>query len=532
MARPTQAPEGHGEILCRPAFDEWAALADDVAREAASWSFSVGGMNVRDLRALARRESVEAAREFSARLGVPVIDPPATPARVALTGHQPELYHTGVWSKVFWLQLFAESTGATPIDLVVDSDTFTEVALVSPCATPDVVRCREVLLTGEKFACHACVSPPDGAALERFRAGGSRTLETLGAPHISRNFLRFCDALEAAQPGASDVGELVVMARRRVEASAGTDYLELPVTAQCRSESFRRFFVGLAGEARHFAIMHNEELSTHRRKTGIRSAARPFPDLGIEGDMIETPFWAIVEGQRTAVWLRESDSTVFAEEFELARLPEDPATATRVLAERVGQLAPRAIALTMFSRLLVADLFIHGLGGERYDQVTNRVIARLFGIEAPPFAVASLTARLQLPQFEASEGDLHEVERSLHRLQHNPDQMLDEASFRGTEASRRAEELAAAKAELVEEISMPDADKKAMGERIRTVNAELAEMLSPLAEKLTAKRARLLAAQDRADVLTDRTYPFCLWDAREVLEMVRRGISATPEVQG
>ena len=49
------------------------------------------------------------------------------------TGHQPELYHPGVWIKDFLLQRLAEETGATALDVVVDSDGFETVAVTSPC---------------------------------------------------------------------------------------------------------------------------------------------------------------------------------------------------------------------------------------------------------------------------------------------------------------------------------------------------------------------------------------------------------------
>jgi hypothetical protein len=55
------------------------------------------------------------------------------------------------------------------------------------------------------------------------------------------------------------------------------------------------------------------------------------------------------------------------------------------------RLAPRALMLTTFSRLLLADQFVHGIGGGRYDQVTDRLIRRHFGVEPPKFAVTTAT---------------------------------------------------------------------------------------------------------------------------------------------
>jgi hypothetical protein len=55
------------------------------------------------------------------------------------------------------------------------------------------------------------------------------------------------------------------------------------------------------------------------------------------------------------------------------------------------RLSPRALTLTMLLRLLVADQFVHGIGGGRYDQVTDALISRHFKLEPPRFAVTTAT---------------------------------------------------------------------------------------------------------------------------------------------
>jgi hypothetical protein len=55
------------------------------------------------------------------------------------------------------------------------------------------------------------------------------------------------------------------------------------------------------------------------------------------------------------------------------------------------RLAPRALTLTMLLRLVVADQFVHGIGGARYDQVTDALVACHFGVEPPRFAVTTAT---------------------------------------------------------------------------------------------------------------------------------------------
>ena len=38
--------------------------------------------------------------------------------------------------------------------------------------------------------------------------------------------------------------------------------------------------------------------------------------------------------------------------------------------------------LTLWARLLLCDLFIHGIGGAQYDRVTDLIVENYFGVTA------------------------------------------------------------------------------------------------------------------------------------------------------
>ena len=109
-ARPA-LPAGHGEVLRAPPFAEWAALAAQTA--------AVPRVALRRRRRVCARECVRwpaetqiaAACASRATLGVPVRQPGDPDAPIVMTGHQPELYHPGVWVKDFLVDRLAEETG-------------------------------------------------------------------------------------------------------------------------------------------------------------------------------------------------------------------------------------------------------------------------------------------------------------------------------------------------------------------------------------------------------------------------------------
>ncbi|HEY5548919.1 MAG TPA: hypothetical protein VIL17_04935 [Coriobacteriia bacterium] len=503
-----------------PDYSEWADRARAGAALAASWDAALCGVPVTELRAMARREALTAGAAFSSRMGVLVRAVEDEPELIVMTGHQPELYHPGIWIKDFLLQRLSDETGAAAIDLVVDSDGFDTLDIHSPCLRPEVRVCRTYLAVGVQDGCYACAPVPSADDLGRFCEAGAENLATLTAPALGHHFARFCEGLRIAATEAENLAELVTFSRRRFEASAGSDYLELPVTAMARSRAFATFVAHLAGDARAFAAAYNAALSDYRERTGTRSAAQPFPDLQSDGDLVELPFWLLDSGRRT-VWARVGDSPALVVDGEVVCDLSDVASAADRLFAAGLRLAPKALALTLFTRLLVADLFIHGVGGGRYDQVTDDVFRRYLGIEPIPVVVASMTVYLPLGARVVRDEEIEAVAMALNRLRHNPDQMLDDMEFDTAEGHARSLALSAEKGRLVAEIAGPAADKKAIGKRIREVNAELAALLSPYESELQTELEELRRMQEASGILTDRTYPFCFWSPEEIADKAR-----------
>src|SRR3989441_3954493 len=48
-------------------------------------------------------------------------------------------------------------------------------------------------------------------------------------------------------------------------------------------------------------------------------------------------------------------------------------------------IRPPALTLTAFTRLCLADPFVHGVGGGRYDRLTHAVIRAYLGLQPPAY---------------------------------------------------------------------------------------------------------------------------------------------------
>lgn len=506
-------PIGHGEVFCDPPYAEWPVLASANAESVGSWPDEL-----RALRDTARAEAVGMAQDYGRGIGVE--SRRAAGDLIVMTGHQPTLYHPGVWAKDFLVQRFTEDVASLGIDLVVDTDAAGAVELVAPCLSPDVSVCRVPLAEPPDGAAFVQTPVPDSAARAAFREGGARALATVAAPALGHHFASFCDALDGVADSCDDLGMVMTAARRVYEQPAGTDYLELPVSMQSSGDAFCSFAASIIADARSFALAYNAALSEYRTLTGTRSPAQPFPDLAVGPDLTEVPFWLLAGGVRRALAV-DRRGRLMAGETLVAEEGDGWVPALRALAAQGTAVAPKAITLTLFARMFVADLFVHGIGGGRYDRVTDGVIGRYFGVTPPRFAVASLTLMLPIGCQVTGDAEVAAYEERLHRLTHNPDQVLGEIEFDTRDERARADALAREKRELVGAITAPGADRKALGLRIREVNAGLVGLLEPLVAQTRVELQRARSARDASAVLTDRTYPYCLWDPREVADKVR-----------
>lgn len=521
MPRQLRVPHRHGEALVVPPFGEWDSLVEAAKSAAAGWSVPIAGLPLSELRRRARAEALAAAAAACKRLGIPRCEPPHLTGAIVMTGHQPQLFHPGVWAKHFAADHYARVSGSVAIDLVVDSDRVGRLSLRTPCRQ-DADRGRDVVLhSGDREECYACAPPPSAERLAQFAVEAEACVRELGSPDVQSRIRRFVEALGEAASRTENLAETMVVARRAFEAPAGTQYLELFLTEQCASATFVVFAAHVIADALRFAEIFNEEVLRFRARTKTRSAAHPFPELSVQGGAVETPFWLIAGSRRAKSWYEPTSGRLLIEGAGPTVVGSDPATiAVRLTAEGL-RVVPKAAVLTMFQRLFVADLFIHGVGGSRYEAVTDAVIQRWLGVAPPPYAVVSLTMRLAMPAGADEEERAAWLRRRLREAEHNPDRLLPQAAFEDEGERRLAEALAAKKRDLLARYADPAADKKALNVAVKDVNARLRAALRPVIASMEAELAALGSGRSGIAALGDREVSFPFFDPREVAGLMR-----------
>ncbi len=286
------APQEPYTALVEPPPFAIAALLQDNGRSQPD--VDVAGISLHELAAAAReqlyRDAIAYTRGYR---DVASFDGSSQPTGKAptliLSGHQPELFHPGVWFKNFALAEFAREHGAHGIHLLIDNDLCRRTAIRVPTGRIGEPATAEVPLD----AAETMIPYEERSILDRglFASFASRVQSTIReivpAPLVTSIWPQ---AMAAARQGRP-LGQALARARHQIEQSWGLETLELPLSTACDTTVFRRFVLCILARLDEFHRIHNDVLRQYRRVSGIRSATHPVPMLRQQDGWLETPFW-------------------------------------------------------------------------------------------------------------------------------------------------------------------------------------------------------------------------------------------------
>jgi len=424
-------------------------LVDNNRLLRASFDKRIGDFKLWELVAATRREVLAVATEYTASYRdvdrpTDVADWIARP--LVMGGHQPELFHPGVWLKNFALDAYARRLGGTAINLVVDTDRCASTSVGVPVGTP-----REAHLETVPFDLPA----PEMAWEERgivdpecFASFGGRVDRLLKSLEPDAILRRWWPLVVERAGESRRLGLAIAQARHMLEARMGLETLELPVSELVRLPTVMVFMGWLLAHAAPLHEAYNGALADYRRRHGVRGRARPMPDLTVQfddtspGPWLEVPWriWSKDDPRRRRVFANlDTAGMLILSDMETLRveLPISPETspsrwvdALSRLEEHQLRLRPRAILTTLVARMIVADVFVHGIGGAAYDLITDDIVRRLTGCDPPRHAVVSGTLRLPIeglfPGFATADpaAELANVRQTIRDLEFHPERHL------------------------------------------------------------------------------------------------------------
>ena len=508
--RDYRAPREHGEAFVEPALDEaWPML--EANRQLISAQTLFQGM-----RHHARRQLIEDAMRYTSVYRTPewlsgesVDDLLERP--IVMAGHQPALFHPGVWFKNFALSHVAQQTGALAINLVIDNDVASGSSIRVPRWDSSALQASYETVPFDDAGGgvpYEQTTIRNRAVFERFDEQVQKVISPLvEQPCVDRLWHHARAAIERC----GVAGCAMAQARHGLEGELGLQTLELPLGVVCRTTAFAEFVLSILSELPRFHRCYNGAAVQYRNDHGIRSTAHPVPNLAEQDGWFEAPLWVYGNQSpvRRPVWVRLLDDHLVISDRVEREIEVDirfPKLAAEKLSSMISsefKLRPRALLTTMYARLILSDLFMHGIGGAKYDQLGDRIIQSFFMVEPPRFMVMSATVKLPFPSPADDSARIGQLKRKLRDTRFQPERFAGVVDLDG--------ELMKRKRFLLEH-QPPRGQRMQWHAELTEINRTLSECLAQHRRLLSVELADARRHVSSEAVLSSREHPFCVFN--------------------
>ncbi|MBA2114543.1 hypothetical protein [Bremerella alba] len=507
-----RAPRSHGEVLVQPSpLNAQRLIAENRSRLASAGDrpFGYGGVELDVLRREARLDILRIAREHtSAYRDVP--EHPTDDGPLIMTGHQPALYHPGVWFKNFLADRIASQVQGIAINVIIDNDVAPAPSISALSGTPGEPRPTRIAYDqpGPRVAWEMTY-PQSMETLRSFAKRAEATIEPFVANSLVSQFWpRVVQEVEAGKP----LGLAFSVARNCLEESLGLQVLDVPLSRLCQTQWFCRILGFILVNATSYRGIYNQCVQDYRDVHKIRSTSHPVPDLGVDEAWVEVPFWVWTKknASRRGLWVSSSAGQLMLTDqagwqIELSNDEDLPARLEELASQGV-YIRPRALMTTTILRLVASDLFIHGIGGAKYDQVTDEINRHLIGLDPPEYVTATATAQLPIDSIGVSKSDLQEIESRLRDAEFNPDRAI----AGDIENNAQWQSLLKQKSSLL--ANVPNFPEKRLWHRqLAEVNSKLRNQIAEPVARLRIERAKTVHMLHQKQLSASREYSFLLF---------------------
>lgn len=413
------------------------------------------------------------APRFREQMGLPS-------GRVVMSGHQAELWHAGILTKLLALGDAARSSKAAAAWLVVDQDANEPGIIRYPSSGKTLVAAEwrisasDARKTDVPVAARAAFS-----ARELEPRWGDKPAAT-GAVACGLGAIRdaFLDTADAP-----DLAEQVIRTTRKLLGPMDAGVTWIRATGMTRTELFAEVVERMKADPAACIAAYNAAVARH-------AGAGMAPLNAARGEL---PLWRV---RADAARGRVLASTI-------AGIP-------------TGELAPRALLMTGLMRHAGCELFIHGLGGGKYDVIAEEWLGAWLSWKLAPAVVATGTLLAKLSDSPPpSPESLARARWSLHHARHTPQTLGDSWS------QRRKEELV----EEIRGLRKRGADSyraySSLQELLSRVRIEHQDALAGLAREVSALESRAKESK----VALDRTWAFPLHE-RGSIQALQAAVSA------
>ncbi len=446
---------------------------------------------------------------------------------IIAAGHQAVWHHCGIWIKNLAVSKFAKAVGSGGLHLVLDHDI---------CDTA-------MLLPGQDENCNWFFQRIE---IESKQKSVPLELRSLPQKEYIKDFLnavtkaypwQFCNSIWSQPSIIADekisnlrnVADLITYLQSVLNISLGFDnILYLPASLLSESDAFLDFVISLTVNARDFADCYNNgidktlKLGKSKTTIGIRRLV-----YERQKDLTELPFWLVwPDGNRTSLYVHSNESGAIWISNGTAIIgclhsqsKSGKIDQLRSMLQQAGiRLRPKAISLTLFARLFLTDWFVHGVGAQMYETVTNYIIENYYKVKPPEFGIATCTMRLPLSDDVALGDDVLQLRQKMRDIRHNPEKYIDNSKLK----NQQVEILVKTKRQLIElaaDRSMSSDKRKSAWKSLGLTNQRLLEYTKNVTSELKSKAIESQKNKVSHQVCSSREYFFGLFPKQKLNEI-------------
>ncbi|MCP4267698.1 MAG: hypothetical protein GY777_19385 [Candidatus Brocadiaceae bacterium] len=161
--------------------------------------------------------------------------------------------------------------------------------------------------------------------------------------------------------------------------------------------------------------------------------------------------------------------------------------------------------------------FFHGIGGAKYDLITDEIIRDFFTAEPPEYATISATLHLPYKPFDSSKEDMRTLKHVIKDMGFNPDRYASDEIME--DAGMRT--MVTKKTELIAKESHDIKEKHRTFDRLKQLNSLMNEKIRPLIKEKEKEMEDLEKRLRYNSIITNREYAFCIYPDSMLAELFK-----------
>ena len=537
-----KVPKENNRFLCWPAALDSKLL---LAKNRGIFAQANLPLWFRPLRALARKQALSGSKRYMSAYAptlaqsISLIDVEST--QLVLGGHQPELFHTGVWFKNFLMYEIGQRTNSLGLQVIIDHD----VAKSDTLRVPTCPSWNATTRTSPELAQRSIPLPIRNESHPRMPWHATLTgqLNPTAWDNTIEDIQQSLAACGLGQPMLQshrktlsqcilenkNIGDAFSQFRHRIEMNNGAFNLEVPIGLLCDGSAFGFFVQHCVQNAESLWRSYNYCREAYRLRHRIRNQAQPVLELQRSNEWLELPFWIYREKgerivERKRLWIcNHTDHILLTDHIDpnlrtvSVELPMNEQALPHAWEEIVQNgicIRPRALMTTMYLRCFVADLFVHGIGGGNYDELTDDIVRHWLGMEPPAYLTSTASLHLPFPLDEevaqvnpSASGP--SIQRELQLMRSVPERFLEPS----IDSQRALLDL-----HTRHICNIPQrGHKRKWHDEIAMIKQQITAAIEPKKQAAYARLAIIHREMQQNKVLKSREYSFVLFEEHDVV---------------